>query len=47
MAAVSEENAASTQEVMTMTMIQDEAIKETAGMIKNIKGLGESLKNQL
>jgi len=47
MAAVSQENAASTQEVMAMTMVQDTAINETAGMVEHIKELGEALKNQL
>jgi methyl-accepting chemotaxis protein len=46
-AAVSEENSAATQEVMSMTMIQDKAINETSGMVKEIKELGESLINKL
>jgi methyl-accepting chemotaxis protein len=46
-AAVSEENSAATQEVMAMQMVQDKAINETSGMVKEIKELGESLVNKL
>lgn len=47
MAAVSEENTASTHEVMTMTIIQNKAINETADMMKHIEELGSSLKGNL
>lgn len=47
MAAVSQENAASTHEVMNMTMVQHKAIDETAEMMKHIKELGHSLKGSL
>lgn len=47
MAAVSEQNTASTHEVMTMTIIQNKAINETADMMKHIEELGSSLKGNL
>jgi methyl-accepting chemotaxis protein len=47
LAAASEENSASTQQVLAMTMVQNEAINNTAEMIKKIKELGQALKNQL
>lgn len=47
LAAASEENSASTQQVLDMTMLQDEAIKNTAKIMSEIKDLGQTLKNQL
>ncbi|NLL05398.1 MAG: hypothetical protein GX270_06325 [Clostridiaceae bacterium] len=47
LAAASEENSASTQQVLAMTMVQDDAIKNTAEMIKKIRELGQTLKDQL
>lgn len=47
LAAASEENSASTQQVLAMTMVQNEAINNTAEMIKKIKELGQTLKDQL
>ena len=47
LATASEENSASTQEVLAMTKVQNQAINNTAEMIKNIKDLGQALKNQL
>lgn len=47
LAAASEENSASTQQVLAMTMVQDDAIKNTAEMIKQIRELGQTLKDQL
>ncbi|NLG87902.1 MAG: hypothetical protein GX494_01585, partial [Clostridiaceae bacterium] len=47
LAAASEENSASTQQVLAMTMVQNEAITNTAEMIKKIKELGQTLKDQL
>ena len=46
LAAASEENSASTQQVLAMTMVQDDAIKKTAEMIKQIRELGQTLKDQ-
>ena len=45
LAAVSQENSASTQEVHAMTIVQDNALKNTAKMILHIKELGQSLKD--
>lgn len=47
LAAASEENSASIQQILAMTMVQNEAIDKTAEMIRNIKELGQTLKNQL
>lgn len=47
LAATSEENSATTQQVLAMTMLQNEAISNTAEMIKKIKELGQALKEQL
>jgi len=47
LAAASEENSASTQQVLAMTMVQNEAINNTAEMIKKIKELGQALKEHL
>ena len=47
LATASEENSASTQEVLAMTIIQDDSIKKTAEMIKQIRELGQTLKDQL
>jgi methyl-accepting chemotaxis protein len=47
LAAASEENSASTQQVLAMTIVQNEAIDNTAEMIKKIKELGQTLKDQL
>ena len=47
LAATSEENSASTQQVLAMTMVQDEAIKSTAEIVRQIKDLGQALKDQL
>jgi len=47
LAAALEENSASTQQVLAMTMVQNEAITNTAEMIKKIKELGQALKDQL
>jgi len=47
LAAASEENAASTQEVLAMTTVQNEAISNTAELVKKIKELGQALKEQL
>ena len=46
LAAASEENSASSQQVLAMTMVQDDAIKKTAEMIKQIRELGQTLKDQ-
>lgn len=47
LAAASEENSASTQEALALTMVQNEAINNTVEMIKEIKELGQILKSQL
>jgi len=47
LAAASEENSASAQQVLSMTIVQNEAINNTAEMIKKIKELGQALKEQL
>jgi len=47
LAATSEENSASIQQILSMTMVQNEAINNTAEMIRNIKELGQTLKDQL
>jgi len=47
LAAASEENSASTQQVLAMTMVQNEAVNNTAEIIKKIKELGQTLKDQL
>lgn len=47
LAAASEENSASAQEVLAMTLVQNEAINNTAAMIGKIKELGQTLKDQL
>lgn len=47
LATVSEENSAGTQEVLSMTMAQNEAINNTAEIVKKIKELGQTLKEQL
>ena len=47
LAAASEENTASTQEVLSMTMVQNEAIDNSVELIKKIKELGQLLKAQL
>jgi methyl-accepting chemotaxis protein len=46
LAAVSEENSASTQQAHAMTLIQDDALKNTSKMIEHIKELGQSLKDK-
>lgn len=46
LAAASEENSASTQEILSMTMLQDDAIGNTVSMMGQIRGLGDTLKNQ-
>lgn len=47
LAAASEENSSSTEQVLSMTMIQDEAINNTVRIMKEIKELGQELKAQL
>lgn len=47
LAATSEENSASTQQILSMTTVQDEAIKSTAQMVKEISNLGQKLKDQI
>ncbi len=47
LAAASEENAASTQEALAMMNVQNEAISNTAELVRKIKELGMALKEQL
>jgi len=47
LAAASEENAASTQEALAMMNVQNEAINNTAELVRKIKELGMALKEQL
>jgi len=47
LAAASEENSSATQEVLDLTMAQNEAINNTAEMIRKIKELGQTLRDQL
>jgi len=47
LAAASEENSASTQEALAMITVQNEAISNTAELVRKIKELGMALKEQL
>jgi methyl-accepting chemotaxis protein len=46
-AAVSEENSASTEEALAMMLEQDESIKDTAEVIQKVRELGQALREQL